>query len=374
MAKIKVLEVIRQGKVGGGETHMLDLIRYMDRDKFEPYVLSFTDGPMIDSLNELGIPNKVIPTKIPFDFRVWKSIRKLLQKEGINLVHAHGSRAASNLLKPAKKCNIPLIYTVHGWSFHDDQSPLVKKVRILSEKYISDRTTMNISVSASNQITGKKNFGKYQSTVVNNGINLSKFNPEGEFKDIRKELNIPSNRLVISCLNRMTIQKDPITMINAFAQALKEVPIMHLLMVGDGELKAAAREEVDRLKINGHVTFEQFRSDVVDILEATDIYCLPSLWEGLPIGLLEAMGMSLPVIATDVDGSREIVDNRQNGLLIPPKDSVALTHALLTMASEEELRTKMGHAARNTVEERYGVEEMVKKIENIYTNLLSEKQ
>jgi glycosyltransferase involved in cell wall biosynthesis len=372
MTKFNVLEVIRQGKIGGGETHMLDLIRHMDLAKFKPYVLSFTDGPMIDSLNELGIPNTVIPTKFPFDFRVWKSIKKLLEREGINLVHAHGSRAASNLLIPAKKCNIPLIYTVHGWSFHDDQSPLVKKIRIKSEKYISDRTTMNISVSVSNQITGKKNFGKYQSTVVNNGINLGIFNPDGEFKDIRKELKIPSDRLVISCLNRMTIQKDPITMIKAFTQALKEEPKLHLLLVGDGDLKTAAIAEVDKLKIKEHVTFEQFRSDVVDILAATDIYCLPSLWEGLPIGLLEAMGMSVPVIATDVDGSREIVNNRQNGLLIPPRDVSALTNAILTMVREEELRDRMAQMGRNTVEERFGVERMVKKIETIYINLLSE--
>lgn len=370
MGKIRVLEVIRQGKVGGGETHMLDLIRHMDREKYDPYVLSFTDGPMIDSLNELGIPNMVIPTTKPFDIRVWKPVKKLLKDQEIDLVHCHGSRAASNLLKPAKQCDIPLIYTVHGWSFHDDQSPLVKKIRIKSEKYISDRTTLNISVSASNQETGKQSFGHYRSTVVNNGINLDKFNPDGQYKDVRKELGIAEGVTLVCCLMRMTKQKDPMNMVRAFAGALKEEKDLHLLMAGDGELKEEAIEEANRLGISESVTFVPFRSDVADVLHAADIFCLPSLWEGLPIGLLEAMGMRKAVIATDVDGSREIVKNEENGLLIPPSNERELTAALLKIHKNPRLKEEMAKAALETVQRDYGVGQMVEKIESIYAKLL----
>ena len=180
--KIKVLQTIRQGLVGGGETHVLGLVEQLDKSRFEPVVLSFTDGPMITRLNEMGVKNYVIPSLKAFDIRQWQKVRSLLRKEEIDLVHAHGSRAASNLLVPTKALGLPILYTIHGWSFHDDQPFVQKKVRVFSEKFITNRVDHNISVSASNQATGVTHFGKFSSTVINNGVDPVKFNPEGSYK------------------------------------------------------------------------------------------------------------------------------------------------------------------------------------------------
>jgi len=144
--KIKVLQAIRQGQVGGGETHILSIVKHIDKTRFEPVVLSFTDGQMIDELENIGIDNFVIPSSKAFDFFKWQKVKALLQEEKIDLVHIHGTRATSNIYWAAKNLRLPIIYTIHGWSFHDDQSLFVKKGRILFEKWITQKTNCNISV------------------------------------------------------------------------------------------------------------------------------------------------------------------------------------------------------------------------------------
>ena len=170
--KIKVLQAIRQGKVGGGETHILDLVKHLDKDCFQPVVLSFTDGEMIDKLNDMGIENKVIYSEKAFDFRTWKAVKKFMQNKEIDLVHIHGTRAASNIYRAAKQLNLPTVYTIHGWSFHDDQNVLVKNARVFFEKWITNKTNRNISVSVSNQQTGVKFISQFKSDVIHNGIDL----------------------------------------------------------------------------------------------------------------------------------------------------------------------------------------------------------
>ncbi|MEO8712537.1 MAG: glycosyltransferase family 4 protein, partial [Parafilimonas sp.] len=145
--KIKVLQAIRQGQVGGGESHILSLVNHIDKNRFEPVVLAFTDGQMIAELKNTGIDSFVIPSEKAFDFSKWKKVKALMQDEQIDLVHIHGTRATSNIYWAAKNLRLPVIYTIHGWSFHDDQSSFVKKSRILFEKWITRKTNCNISVS-----------------------------------------------------------------------------------------------------------------------------------------------------------------------------------------------------------------------------------
>lgn len=371
--KIKVLQAIRQGKVGGGESHILSLVKHIDKALFEPVVLSFTDGQMITELNHTGIGNFVIPSEKAFDFTTWSKVKKLMQQEQVDLVHIHGTRATSNIYWAAKQLKLPVVYTIHGWSFHDDQSLPVKKARILFEKWITRKTNCNISVSASNQKTGRDNISNFNSTVIYNGIDVEHFSPYNtKRKSLRKELNIPADAFVFSFIGRITIQKNPLGLIKAFKKIAEANPQALLLMVGDGELKEAAVQLVSELNLEKSVVFEGFRTDVADILFSSDVYCLPSLWEGFPIGLLEAMAMGKPVIATRVDGSSEIILHKENGLLVEPQQDEMLSGAMLELMHNEPLRNTLGKAARQTITDNFDVCKMTRQIENIYTNILSD--
>jgi glycosyltransferase involved in cell wall biosynthesis len=368
--KIKVLECIRQGQIGGGESHLLSLVENLDRDRFEPVVLSFTEGPMVERLRALGIKTHVIYTEKPFDITKWGKVKELLCAEKPQLVHAHGTRASSNTLWAAQKLGIPLIYTVHGWSFHDDQHPMVRRLRILGEKYITARSAFNIAVSASNRQSGLDSIPGLKATVINNGIDQQKFSPARSFKDIRAELGIPADATLALFVARFTHHKQPLALIKAFKLALTELPSLHLLMVGDGDQKAEGVTLVKELGLEDKVTLQAFRQDVPDVLAAADIFVLPSLWEGLPIGLLEAMAMGKAVVATRVDGTREVVQHDVNGLLVEPGDLNALAAALVRVGKDFGLRHRLSRHALETIQEQYNATAMTRKIEAVYDSFV----
>ncbi len=349
---------------------MLDLVRELDKETYEPVVLSFTDGPMVDALKAMGIKTYVIHTETPFDIRIWKEVRQLLQKEEVDVLHAHGTRANSNTFWSARQLGIPVIYTVHGWSFHQDQPLLVRRFRTMGEKLLVNNADITVCVSESNHRDGLSLFGKNHTTVIRNGVNIQKFNPDGAYKDIRSEFGIPQNTLLIGYIARITKQKDPLTLVRAIAQ-IPENLHMHFLVVGDGDLKAEMLQLAEQLLVKDRITFVPFRQDVPDILQAIDIYCLPSLWEGLPIGLLEAMAMRKAVVASAIDGTEEVISSGENGLLIPPSSPKKLAEAIILLAHDEALRQKLSVAAQATVATTYNVQEMARQVENLYKEVLS---
>ncbi len=373
--KIRVLECIRQGKIGGGESHLLSLTAHLDRSRFEPVVLSFTDGPMMERLKEMGVETRLIYTEKPFDIRIWGQVKRLLQAEAPDVIHAHGTRASSNVLWAARKLGIPVIYTVHGWSFHQDQHPLVRRLRILGEKYLTERSEVNISVSASNQQSGKEMIPQFRSVVINNGIDQQKFDPERAYSDVRAELGIARDSVVVLFIARFTAHKQPLTLIRAFARALTMLQGigaagLQLLMVGDGDEKEAGVALARELGLEDKIIFQAFRQDVPDVLHAADIFVLPSLWEGLPIGLLEAMAMRKAVIGTRVDGTREVLQDGDNGLMVEPGDVDGLAAAIVRLAADRELRESLRARAFQTVRERFDAVTMTREIESIYSKVL----
>ncbi len=371
MKKIRVLECIRQGQIGGGESHLLSLVENLDRSQFEPVVLSFTDGPMMQALDRMNVNNHIIHTEKPFDIGKWKTVKKFISDQHVDLIHAHGTRANSNVLWAARSLGIPVVYTVHGWSFHPDQHPFVRKIRIIGEKYLTSRTNINISVSHSNQQSGKKFISSFESVVINNGIDQKKFDPKKNYPDIRQELNIPAGKILVLFIARFTSHKQPLSLVKAFEKALLKNPALHLLMVGDGDQKNEALDMIRQQSLEKNITMLPFRQDVPDILASADIFVLPSLWEGLPIGLLEAMSMGKAIIASKVDGTLEIIQNEQNGILIDTGNLIDnLTNALVDLSQNENKRKIYGEKAMETVSTKYNATEMTRQIEDIYKRLV----
>lgn len=365
-AKIRVLQTIRQGQIGGGETHVLDLVQALDPTRFEPVVLAFTPGPLIDRLAGLGVPTHVIETEVPFDVRCWGRVQRLLRQERIGLVHAHGTRAQSNTFWAARQLGLPLLYTVHGWSFHPDQDALRRRAGQLSEQLLMAQADATICVSESNRADGLDFCAMRRAVVIRNGIDPTRFRPAaGGGEALRAELGIAPETVLVGFVARMTAQKDPLTLIRAVA-ALPANLDLTLLLVGDGELRAAAERLARELGVAGRLRFVGFRQDVPAVLQALDIYCLPSLWEGLPIGVLEAMASGKAVVATAVDGTCELIDHGRSGWLVPPRDPAALTAALLQLATRPALRAALGARATEMVREHFTVDAMTRQVEQLY--------
>lgn len=368
--KVRILHTIRQGKIGGGESHVLDLIQNLDKSRFESVVLSFTDGPMVSTLRSWGVTTHVIHTERAFNFRVWGKVRDLFLRERIELVHAHGTRAHSNVFWAARKLKLPLIYTVHGWSFHQDQNFLVKTLREGGERFLTKRCNQTICVSNSNQRDGIERLALKRSTVINYGINFDKFNPFTLPKTLKSELGIADHQTLVGYMVRMTIQKDPHTLIRAVAHVAKETTDIKFLVVGDGDLKESTVALAQELGVTNQIIFQNFRQDIPHVLAGIDIYCLPSLWEGLPIGLLEAMTMKKAIVATPVDGTKEAIADGYSGILIPHQSPEQLAKAILFLHRHPDKLRQFGEAARQTIEERFEVKRMAREVEHVYARFL----
>jgi glycosyltransferase involved in cell wall biosynthesis len=292
--------------------------------------------------------------------------------EQIDIVHAHGTRAASNMFRGAKNLGLPLIYTCHAWSFHIDQNPVVKRIRILSERFLVHQTDVNICGCIANRETGKKLLGNFDAFVINNSVDAKKFNPFAEYKNLRPELGIAADDLVIASVARFTLQKQPWKLIGAFASIAAQYPKAKLLMVGDGEQKEKAIEMIRQYGIEDRVILQPFRTDVPALLANADIFVLPSLWEAFPIALLEAMSMGKAVIGTNVDGTPEIIEDEKNGLLIQIDDlQKNLAAALARLCADEALRLRLQEGAVKSIYNRYNVETLARKNEEIYRSLIN---
>ncbi|MCG6186906.1 glycosyltransferase family 4 protein [Maribellus maritimus] len=371
MRTFKILETIRQGNIGGGESHVIDLTMNLNTVRYQPIVLSFTDGPMVELMKNNNIATSVIYTEKAFDFAKWKEITNFIKEEKIDLIHAHGSRAMSNVFWASQKLKIPIIYTVHGWSFHIDQKFFVRELRKRMEKFLTNKASKTICVSHSNQEDGIKLFNMKRSTVIYNSVDFEKFNPNRNFKDIRAELNIAPEITLIGYIVRITQQKDPFSMIEAMRIIAQSEKNVMLLIVGEGNLKNEAVALVNKLKLNDRIIFQPFRTDIPDILDAIDIYCLPSLWEGFPIGIIEAMAMKKPVIASPADGNIELINNGVTGIIVPEKNPEKLANELIQLHKNKKLRNSLAEEGFNFITKNFGIKRMISEIEDLYSSLLS---
>ena len=363
---IKVLEVIRQGKIGGGESHLLDLVYFLNKEEIKPICLSFTDGEMINRLIQMGIECHIINTEKPFDISIQNQIIKLIKDEGIELIHAHGSRAASNVIYPVWKLKLPFLYTVHGWTFHDDQNFPIKKIRSWSEKLICHYANKVICVSQSNLETGQAAFGLKNATVIENGVNMDRFNSHSKFINLREEFGFSSSDFIVGFIARCTKQKNPIVFLESLIKAHEINSSIKGLFIGEGDMDPKVDAFIKTHQMSDYLFRSSFRTDVPELLNAIDVYCLPSLWEGLSIALLEAMAMEKAIIATPTDGTCELIHNEENGLIIPFNDIRALTEAIVTFAKSPEKCKLCGTSARSLVENNYNAKHVSDEVTKLY--------
>ena len=370
MSTLRILHTIRQGQIGGGESHVLSVVQTMDRSQFEPIVLSFTDGPMVDQLVRMGVRVHVISSNRPFDLGTWPAVGRLLDEERIDVIHAHGTRGLSNTLWAARRRSIPVIYTVHGWSFHAGQSSALHLLRLTAERFLIANAHQTICVSEANRNEGKRHIPNLNAEVVFNGINLKRFDPQSAQPDVRAAYGIRPDQFVIGFMARLTFQKDPLTLIDAFCRLAADHPQAVLLLIGAGELQAEVDERIRQSGLGDRIITDGYRQDVPAVLRAMDVFCLPSLWEGMPIGLMEAMAMEKPVVATSVDGTVELVVDGDNGLLVPVQQPDQLAGALRSILTDAPLRQRLASRARLRIVQRHDVRSMTGQLQQIYQSVL----
>ena len=209
--------------------------------------------------------------------------------------------------------------------------------------------------------------------VIYNGIDLDKFAPQHSPAEVRLEIGVPPNVPVIGVTARLHPLKGHKYLLRAMPQILRTVPEAHLILAGGGELRTALENMCIRLGMTERVYFLGHREDVPDITTVYDIAVLPSLSECLPYAPIEAMVLQKPVVASDLAGIPEVVDDGVTGTLVSPRDSRALADAIVDLLTHPEKARAFGKAGRRRVEEKFTLDRMLDETFALYDELLARK-
>lgn len=318
-----------------------------------------------------------------------RKMAKLMRREKYDIVHVHTPIGAFVGRIAARFARVPIvIYTIHGFYFHENMNLFKSKIIIFIEKFLARWTTFAFSQSYEDtKLAVEKGISHPDKIItIGNGVDIDFFKKDNftrkELLIKRKEFNIPSNAIVATCIARMNKEKGIFDLLKAAEIELNLYPSIHFLFVGGiykGNEPNAISDEFlkDYFKKNSlcrkHFRFLGMRTDIKEILATSDMFVLPSYREGMPRSIIEAMAMELPVIATNIRGSREEVVDGETGILVPVGDVNALSNAIIKLAKDSKLRKEMGKKGRERAEEYFDERKVIEKQIIIIERLLNEK-
>lgn len=391
--KINLLYVVTKLELGGAQKQLLSLISGLDKERFSPFLFTSSDGLLFSealSINNLTLrSSKFLERPIrPFqDLLALIEIYRFIKKNDIRIVHTHSSKAGLLGRLAAKLAGVKIIiHTVHGWSFNDCQPYIFRRLFISLERFTGSFTDKLIVVSDYDRQKGlSNNIAKEDRySLIRYGIDYREFSRET--KDVKKELGLGPKDLVVTNISCLKPQKSPLDFIklayltkktlfrrDAINNRTQGSCAVKFLLVGDGVLRKKIEGLIKKLNLGEDVILAGWRRDIPDILAATDVLTINSLWEGLPIAALEAMASACPVVATDTGGIREAVFSARTGFLVPPKDTKGMLERLLVLLKDEKARRQMGEAARDSLGQDFRLENMVTQTQDLYYSLIKER-
>ena len=314
------------------------------------------------------------------DLRTLWQLYRRFRKGGFDIVHTHTPKISLLGQMAAYYARVPVIVnTVHGFYFHDNMRPLKRKFYILMEKIAAKFSSKILSQSKEDIDTAIKLKICKPEIIrqLGNGIDLNRFCKKRFDTNFavkkRKELNLQEDAFVVGIVGRLVREKGYMELFEALSGLLKKGYNVRLLSIGPKEPEkpdAISVSETDRFEISDRVHFCGQREDVDELMMTMDIYTLPSYREGYPRSAMEASAMSLPVIATDIRGCREVVDDGETGFLVPVRDAKALEQAIERLIENKELRSEMGKKARKKAEVVFDEQNVINIIMEEYKELL----
>lgn len=302
-------------------------------------------------------------------------LARLLRSGCFDLVHAHGSKAGFLVRVAALGMQLPVVYTPHAFAFHAGSGGLAKKIIVLLEKLIAPRTTRFLTVSeGSRDLALRYGVGKAeQFVVVHTGINAFSGYQVVDVDALKIELGIPAGVPIIGSVGRLSRQKSPLDFVRVAAATLKSAPDAHFLWAGSGPLALDVRNLSQELGIETSIHWLGQRKDVPSLLKILDVFLLTSCWEGFPLVILEAMAAGVPVVATDIFGTREAVLQGECGWLAAPGDVDSLANFVVNLLQDTVQAERFAAKARERLTEVFTREKMLDEIQALYGALLDER-
>ena len=391
---INVMHIITRLDMGGSAQNTLDTCLRLDRRKYAVTLIHGLSresemtaeeqsqvGRRIERARRQGvciIPMASLVRRIHVfkDIRAFLQIRRKIRQIKPDIVHTHTSKAGLLGRVAAWLEAVPIVVqTPHGHVFYGHFGPAASRFYLLLERLtavITDRLVALTEQERSDYVRYSV-IPESKLTTIHSGVDVGRFQqPIEPMADKSSQPVFPPGRTVIGFVGWLLPIKGVDILLQAMTTVCQSAPQAMLVLVGKGQLEARMKSEVRRLNLAENVQFLGWREDIENILPLFDIFVLPSLNEGMGRVLVEAMAAARPIVASNTGGIPDLIQHQMNGLLVPPGDPRALARALLQLIRQPDAARRMGQAGHRLAG-RFSVEEMVDRIEQMYTELLLDK-
>ncbi len=367
---MRILEIIGDLRIGGAERMVVDLAKGLKNKGHKVTVCALNKGgPLEEELKMEGVETIVLsnlPLRNKYIFYFVFRLFKLMKKDKFDIVHTHMFLAnfwgrVAAILSGAKV----IIST------EQNQDLWKKRRHIFVDKILSLFTNKIIAVSSAVKVfvVKKEKISAKKLTVIHNAVDPKEFMP-CDASYLKKEFNIYDGTFIVGTVSRLIPQKGQQYFLEAAHQISKNNKNIKFFIIGDGALRKSLEILSERIGIVDKVIFTGFQQDIAGFLSILDIFVLPTLREGLPVALIEAMAMGKPIITTNIRGMEDLVTDGYNGLLVSPENPDMLAKAILKLINDNLYAQKLGLNARKTVKEKFSLKIMVEKTERIYQGFL----
>ena len=362
--RVRVVEILATGTNGGAQEHVFSLLTRLDPSRYDVHVVSLTSGSAVRKLEREGIPVTVIDE--PDDAIATGAVAALLTDLRPEVLHNHmyraelvGTRAAIALGEIGRPRPY-VVSTIHSSRVRSEEDR--QQLRILTSR-------MDRLIAVSRSIVAKlEQEGRDAAPIslIHNGVDLERYDHQGPCCTLREEYGLPPEGPIVGVVARLEPEKGHPTLLEAWVQIAAAVSDASLLVIGEGSRHEALEAMAVDLGVADRVVFTGRRDDVPAVTAALDVAVLPSYREALGLTILEAMALSRPIVASNVGGIPEMVEDGITGLLVPPHDADALAAAVIRLLRDHPLADTLGRAGHDLVHERFCIELMVAAVEQIY--------
>jgi glycosyltransferase involved in cell wall biosynthesis len=363
--RIKVMQVTWSLVAGGAEIYAFTIARNLAAERYTTELCALDQGGALeDEIKRQGIPYRVMNRRQGIDLRLIWRLYRLFAKTRPRIIQTHHFNQLFYSFIGARLVGARLVHTEHSLEDYEGRRKMRIALRLLS---IFCRKVIAIGDDSESFMREQVGIPEKKLTVIRAGIDLKAFNESK--REARAALGLGATERVVTIIARLYPEKNHKLLLAAFAEVCKQVTDARLLIVGEGIEREAIQAEITRLELKERVRMLGVRRDVAKILAATDVFALSSDREGLPIVALEAMAASRPVVSTAVGDLPLVINDRETGYLVPPNDAHALASALIELLNDESLATRIGEAARASVQP-FGLETMISRYQNLYEAIL----
>jgi glycosyltransferase involved in cell wall biosynthesis len=361
MKPVVLAELAGSAGYGGGERYLELLFDRLDHSRFAPLLICPEPGPFVERMKIKGIPTKVVHLAPLFNPFALMRLTWLLKQKHVMILQTHGARANVYGRFAAWLAGVPcVVSTVHN-SIRDYDVSLLKRWiyrRLLCLTLPWADRVICVSEALAQDVRADCPAAASLMRTVWNGVDSAWLSSPGNRNKVRKEWCVSEGPVLLT-VARLEKEKGHRFLIQALPELLAEWPSLVCLFVGEGESREALLDLAREHGVDQSCRFVGSKDDVVDWYAAADVVVLPSLSEGFPFVVLEALAMARPVVATSVNGVPEIIHDGCTGLLVPPRNPKALEAALRTLLRDPCLAARLGRAGQQEVAARFTAEKMV---------------